>query len=401
MKNERRINVVILLMSLIISIVAQNKQVRSEDFWGQTIDIIHWDTVEYMCSISPLSRFEGYKSIFGWFTTNNSNPEAPVTLDKNYKAIWIIKGNALFLFDIEIFDENKNLSEKKFELEKLTNNKFIPENNQFGQSQFSMGIMLASWFSGSIFIKRQPEPGESYCDCVYRRETFKELIFKNGILTQQNMAFFMNTSIDGIEIINNPSLYIKSQISHYDYHRISYCEMLLKDKFTLDDNQVLSDVFKRTTNDELLWDNTIYLCSESPLSYFDNYERLYPMTWPYGFSLVLKEKNYIAKWTIVNNKLYIYDIVFHAVGENNENYEKIDRYQTIENFTGRKFQQIPSFDRKALFADWYSGTVFFKRIPVHQESFSDYNYNCEPFYKLVVEKGKIKSMEKTTYMITN
>ena len=393
----------ILFLLLSSGIAAQKVKVMSHGFWGQTIDVIYWDNVEYMCGQSPLSDFEHYKTILGSLTTEKYNPEVPVELDKNYKATWIIKDKRLFLVDVEILDGSENYPDNYYDrrklIEKLTNRKFQPDLNLF--SQYPEGVMFASWFSGFIYIKRQPEPGESYCDCMYQCENFKELGFRNGRLIHEEVAFFIRDQlVDSIEIHKNPSKFV---IRPNRVTRRSHCATLLREKLSLEEHMGIYESFFGT-NDEILWNDTTFMCGESPLSVLDNYKNIYPNIIHAEVSEAyprFHEKNYIAKWAIVNNRLYLYDIAFQLGRESYENYnqEYAVRLQAVEKLTGKKFQQIPSFNQKAIFAEWYSGTFYFKRFPAKGELHFNCPYRCEPFHKVTIEKGEVKSMEKTSYMI--
>ena len=175
----------LLLFLLLSSGIAAQKKVKvlSLSFWGQTVDVIQRDDVEYMCSQSPLSDFEDYKTLFGNLTTEKYNPEAPIDVDKNYKAKWVLKDKTLFLVDVETLSGAENYPGKRKRIEKLTGQKFQPDTNLF--SQYPEGVMFASWFSGFIYVKRQPKSGESYCDCMYQCERSKELGFRNGRLIHE------------------------------------------------------------------------------------------------------------------------------------------------------------------------------------------------------------------------
>ena len=413
-----RQNFFLLFLFLSSNIAAQKKQVWSYDFWGQTIDVIIWDNVEYMMSQSPLSFFNGYESIFGDINTRKFNPEAPTDFDKNYKAKWIILNKMLYLYDVEILEGKEKYPDKQIPLEQLTKREFHTGNDikPNDPSKFPYGILFASWFSGFIYVKRQPGQGESYCDCMYRNEKYNVLGFKNGILISQDSAFSVEISMDSIEIAENIENYKNSLRKLFDYFRISNCTKLLSEKLALKDNQRVAELFGRLTNDELFWNNTRFMCSESPLSIFDNYKKIFPNVWPYDKHPSFCEKNYMAKWTIINNMLYIYDIDFYdddirvedfvlpkPESEKGEkfNREYADRFQAVEKLTEKKFVHIPSFKQKALLADWYSGTLYFKRFIEYMEPSSPFSYTCDPNYEIVIEKGKVKSIEKTNYIIIN
>ena len=395
--------------------VAQEKQVWSYGFWGQTIDVILWNNVEYMCSQSPFSDFQGYKSIFGELNVEKYNPEAPVVLDKNYKAKWIIFDNGLYLYDIEVLIGGEKYQDKALLLETLTKSKFMLYSDSQSQAGvFQKKVMLASWFSGFIYLKRQPEPGENYCDCLYQRESFIKLSFKNGRIMNQGIISSITFSIDSCEIAKNPKNYKISLLKGYDYTIVSNCDNLLDEKLALDDYLRVWKGFYRYTEDEILLNNMKFMCSESPLSSFAKFKNIFPNVWPYGEDYNPFQQNFKAKWKIKNNMLYLYDILFYdeilmddvvfTIPENkkDDNYNKAytNRFKTVEKLTGKRFEKIDSFEQEIILADWYSGTLYIKRfVDFSKERFADYYYDCEPFDKIVIEKGKIISIDKTNFTI--
>ena len=192
------------------------------------------------------------------------------------------------------------------------------------------------------------------------------------------------------------------------------------EKLPIENNQKVE--FFGDTFDELLLNDTTYMCSISPLSVLKNYKNVFPKDLDvevFTLAPIRNEKNYVALWQIENHQLYLCNIKFHreeaqkyykdttffgfdrdpALNELYKN-EYANRFKTIENFLNRKFETVPSLNKKAILADWYSGILYIKRIP-KDCAFYNNSYEYEPFYKLIIEKGIIKSMEKTTYMITN
>ena len=308
---------------------------------------------------------------------------APVELDKNYKAKWVIFDRTLYLYDVEILDSaNKNPNKKKL-LETFVGNKFQKKPELL--AKFPQEVLFASWFSGNLYLKRQPVQGETYGDCMYQCESFRKISFKNGKVVGREEVSSMEVDIDSIEIVNNAWKYIInlngiSKNSNYLNSRH------IKDRMSIEQNQILDDYFFGWTNDELLLNDSLFMCSGTPLLYFDNYSKMFPKL---GISEVQEslprfhDKNYFAKWTIINNMLYVIDIGFQRgevewlIGKNNrvlafspspEENEMIkkeytNRFNTFEKFVGRKFVKIPSYPQKVLFADWYSGTLYFKRLP--------------------------------------
>ena len=173
------------------------------------------------------------------------------------------------------------------------------------------------------------------------------------------------------------------------------------EKLLLEDNQYIYQGYFSNCNDKILWHDTTFFIDESPLSFFKNYKEIYPNE-PVVFVTyaipISDEKNYVPKWVIVNDMLYLYNISFIS-GNHEFNNEYLIRFQPIEKLTGKKFQQTPYVNVKVIFADWFSGVMYLKRYPEKIEEYWESDYNCEPFYKLLLENGKIVSKEKTNYMI--
>jgi len=377
-------------------------EVSSGNFFGLTNDVIYWEGVEYMCSESPLSEFDGYKTIFGELESEQNDPESPVDLDKNYKVKWIIKDRTLFLHDVEILNKSEKYRNKRKVLEKLTKRKFEKNLNLF--PEIPEGVIFASWFSGEIYLKRQPAQGETYCDCMYRCENFIKLTFQDGKLAfkRNEDVHSMHLLVDSVEIYNNPKKYsayknpfLKKMVFDRDI-----CKSLISEKLSLEDNQYIYQGYHASCNDKILWHDTTFFIEKSPLSFFKNYKEIYPNV-PQSITFVAlpyrDEKNYVPKWVIVNDMLYLYDINF-LEGNHEFNNEYLIRFQPIEKLTGKKFQQTPYVNVKVIFANWFNGVMYLKRYPEKDES-PECEYKCEPFYKLTLENGKIVSKEKTNYMI--
>ena len=121
----------------------------------------------------------------------NLNPEAPVDLDKNYQVKWLVKDSILFLYDIEILDGAENYPDRFKTIEDFTGkdytkNYYLSLLDKPILDKYQGRILPASWFTGFIIVKRQPEHGETYCNCMYRMEDNKVLFFINGHLKYVN-----------------------------------------------------------------------------------------------------------------------------------------------------------------------------------------------------------------------
>lgn len=398
----RRITVCNLLIICLLqasTLVAQKKEVTSLEFFGRTIDVIHWDGIDYMCSQSPLCGFDGYKHLFGKSASEPIDPTVPVDIDKNYRARWVIKDGGLYLCGIEIL---KGADDKLYlytAIEKLTNRQFIKDATFF--SEYPDGILPATWFTDSIYLKRLPTSDENYCDCNYRCESFNEVFFKDGKIVSMREHGTMDTMIDSAEIDENKEKYdIRSNLSVY---RKSYCMKRLEEQETLDEHHYVLESFRGNTCDQILRNDSLFMCSESPLAGIDGFLNIYPDITRLLFftSLpIFHEKNYSTIWTITNDTLYLCDVQFTFKGDDNYDEMYKNRFEPIEALTQRKFEQIPSSSGKGIPATWYSGSLYFKRFPEDDELVDNRcNFRCEHFYKIRVEKGKVVSTEQTSYML--
>ena len=401
-----------LAFSLPTCIHAQQVKVFYGGFFSVTTDVLLWEGEEYMCSKSPLSEFKDYKTIFGSvtsLTSENHDPESPFDLDKNYKAKWIIKDGYLYLYDVEILDGSEEYTNKQSTIEKLTNLSFQKDPNVF--HEYPEGVLLASWFSDTIYIKRKPRIEETYCDCMYRCEVFSELIFEEGRLVREGFESIMRISMDINEIYSHSEKYSDPEKYRFDIlgvRRINPCMIHLRKN--LEKDEIFRDVFFAHTFDEVKWNDTIFMCGQSPLSSFSKYRKIFPNI-PFIEVYILlpkfQDKNYTAYWTIVNDRLYLYDIDFYSrqsyldKRKGSKIFDRVypKRFRAIEKLTGKNFQQDTSLDKEVIFADWFNGTMYLKRYQDNHKSSADCDYLCEPYHKIIFQNGEIVSIEKTNYMI--
>jgi hypothetical protein len=121
------------------------------------------------------------------------------------------------------------------------------------------------------------------------------------------------------------------------------------------------------SNDSLFWNNRIYVCNKSPLSFFEGYRDLYPDVLTL-FSSDTWDKDYILNWAIINDKLYLCDIPLIRF-KNESDYDG-SRHLAIEKLTARKFR-MPDFylsdclkpkinPNGVIFADWFSDNLYIK-----------------------------------------
>jgi len=162
-------------------------------------------------------------------------------------------------------------------------------------------------------------------------------------------------------------------------------------KNQLDSDEILYN-FRGKTNDRFVWHDSTFYCSESPLSVFESYKDIYPDIPTYNIfhlSPIVYDKNYEARWTMINDSLFIYEV------NPSTSVDMIVDLKPVEKLTGKKLINHPSFDQKIIFADWYSGTLFIKNQDDALNE-SQHNYTShKPSYKMTIENGKIKTMEQT------
>ena len=202
--------------------------------------------------------------------------------------------------------------------------------------------------------------------------------------------------IDSQEIINSTKRY-QDRISGFDP-----CITPFEESLSLKEGEHLSEYFFGHTNDKIQWKDTLRMLSESPLSVFDNYKEIYMPSkeWhpPFDMYPYFSEKNYSAKWIMLDDKLYLYDAEVFSSNEEMGGFTGDSSLKLVEKLIGKKFTKIKSFDQKVIFASWYSGTLYFKRREKRKTGEPICEYVCEPMTKITVEKGKITSMEPTFYM---
>lgn len=378
---------------------AQTKRVISVEFFGQTIDEIHWDGVDYMCSQSPFVGIDGYRTVFGGLTDVKSDPTSPVDIDKNYRAMWMIRNDELYLYGIEMLDRKGNDIEKYSLIEKLTGRKFVK--NADLSEKYPEGVLPATWFSGSIHMKRQPVSKENYCDCQYRCEPFMLVEFKDGkVISRKDDSKTMNIIVDSVDIVKHSDVY--RDTGRRFVGRESRCELWLASQLSLTKNQYVEKYHWGTTMDELFMDDRRYICSGSPLTVLSHYENIYPDVPPCEITYehpLINDKNYEVKWTIINDVLYLYDITIECLDKGNPVYK--NRFKAMEDFLQKKFQPLPhpQSDKKGIAATWYNEILYTKRFPSENEGFMNCDYECEPINKIEFVNGKIKSIEKVSYII--
>jgi hypothetical protein len=198
---------------------SQKNRTEFDHFVGWTFDGIYMNDGEYMMSISPLSVFENYKSLYPDLPICEVELEKmlPLWNDKEYTAMWVIKNDSLYLFDVYFYcmdikgdkweivegklvlnkswkyklrDSDSiyvaNYPNRHIAIEKLTGKKFeaapfvFPDIREYWLD--TSKVIAATWLSGVLYVKKQPS--ESYTR-EHRSSPFLKLEFKNGKLVKK------------------------------------------------------------------------------------------------------------------------------------------------------------------------------------------------------------------------
>lgn len=167
---------------------------------AKTPDVLYVnDSIVYLINKSPLDAFPGYKSLYSRYkeiATVELKVEFGTEIhpfnNTTYQVIWCLKDNMLYLSDIyfysianhdyaSIFPNNeqfklmKKLTKVDFDTTKppLTSDPFKHSN--------TIGMMPATWFNDTLFIKRARKSFEDIEKWLLSTPS-EELIFENGKL---------------------------------------------------------------------------------------------------------------------------------------------------------------------------------------------------------------------------
>jgi hypothetical protein len=71
--------------------------------------------------------------------------------------------------------------------------KFSKDNlSKSDKKRYKNGVIPATWFTDTLYIKRFPNKGEDGMSPEYNRAAFIRLVFKKGILTDEKKMTSMN-----------------------------------------------------------------------------------------------------------------------------------------------------------------------------------------------------------------
>lgn len=153
-----------------------------------------------------------------------------------------------------------------------------------------------------------------------------------------------------------------------------------------------------------------YLLNESPLKFFPNYKKMYDK-FPEVEGVEIQvfdefepaDNKFQVKWVLYGNILYLSDISFYTINQQNINkvFRNKKQYKILEKFTGTKFNKklisnncdTPSGPVGMMPAKWVTGKFYIKRA--WKPGKEDYEkWENEPFYELTFDKGKLLSMKR-------
>jgi hypothetical protein len=167
-------------------------------FKGNTNDFVFYYGLKNMCNESPASSLKGYNELYGKGLACKRDIMLPIKDDKKYEFVWLIHNFELYLCDVNFFclqDTAKNNDLGKFDaVEKLTDQKMIDLPNSIDdvflnervRSYISeRGVIAATWFSDTLYIKMYKLPDEGYYGSKEEKMPFERIVFKNGKISSR------------------------------------------------------------------------------------------------------------------------------------------------------------------------------------------------------------------------
>jgi len=192
----KKLTLLIISLFAMIQLFAQNIIYSDVFYWKKvkTNDelYIYNDSDKYLMSYSPLSHFDGYKKIY----ENHNFPNDPVLIssefgtsgfgDKVYLCMWLIKNKQLYLANIffnysEIDDVEKGRRDRFPIMEEFTGEQFDQRYKMLLGGRKIYGLMPATWFTDTIFVKRAYNPNNINYE-KWVRSAYLQMIFEKGIL---------------------------------------------------------------------------------------------------------------------------------------------------------------------------------------------------------------------------
>ena len=187
MKNLFVCKICIILFFLFTYHVCSSQQHEdSMPFLSLSNDRLHMDGVDYMCLKSPLSTFDNFIKIYPPCHSFVEDRDKSEINDKNYKVSWSVKDSFLYLCNIiPLCLSGNRLKHMYAQIEKLTGNQFkMPDDISDYVSAGEKGVMCATWFTDSLYIRRCFDSKcESY-DMYMKTSSPFLVIVKNGHIIQ-------------------------------------------------------------------------------------------------------------------------------------------------------------------------------------------------------------------------
>jgi len=150
---------------------------------------IYDDCHKYLMNKSPLSYFDGYKEMY----KGHHFPEEPPLItaelgtigfiDKPFRCIWLIKNKQLYLANIDFYYNDckkKDMNDKYSFMEQATGEKFDTRyrNISIGSKKIH-GLMPATWFSDTLFVKRSRSSENLE---TWKKKAYLQMVFEDGKL---------------------------------------------------------------------------------------------------------------------------------------------------------------------------------------------------------------------------
>jgi hypothetical protein len=157
------------------------------------------------------------------------------------------------------------------------------------------------------------------------------------------------------------------------------------------------EILMYKTIDELYLNDTLYYMSKSPLSHFNKFDSVYSefMFCVYDDHIpIFIDKNYIAKWIILDDQLLLYNVLNHCESDSTKIQMPL---VNMERFLKVKFSKKADYVKSSKMlkhgvipAVWFTDTLFVKKFP---DTFVYFSYYNKYDKVLVFDKGLLINSE--------
>jgi len=154
----------------------------------------------------------------------------------------------------------------------------------------------------------------------------------------------------------------------------------------------------RTIDYLYLNDTLLFMLNKSPLSVLNKFDSVYAefgyCSYESDFVIDVPDKNYQAAWIVINDELYLFDIV------NDCDVRKLLPLKYMEKFLNLKFskskvkyyiQQSKTVKQGVIPAVWFSDTLYIKKCP---SDLKGWDYYETYDYRLIFYKGRLLQAQK-------